>query len=119
MKTITLIHPIEIKAKETGELLESISSVPVRRLKTGDLLSAIDAAGGDDKPGTLLRYLTSRATRLTLKQVDDLELDDGVQIFEAVESFLPNSLRTGRIASNSSQGHSDTPPTSDGGDRDN
>ncbi|TXH32525.1 MAG: phage tail assembly protein [Rhodospirillaceae bacterium] len=116
MKTITFQSPLEIRAKEGGEVIEKIESCTVRALKTGDLLSALDAAG-EDKMGSLLAHLASRATRLTVKQIQSLSLEDGVEVIQTVESFLPASLRTGRLASPSSQGLSDTPPTFGDGDQ--
>jgi len=116
MKAFTFKTPLVTRSKETGEVIDKIESCTVRPLKTGDLLAALDGAG-DDKPGSLLRHLVSRSTRLTIKQIDDLDLEDGLALVSAVESFLPASLRTGRIASNSSQGPSDIPPTSDPGDQ--
>jgi hypothetical protein len=118
MRTVLLTQPFELKAKDSDDVLEKIDKVMVRPLKTGDLLSAIDGAGGKDNPGTLLRHLTSRATRLTLNQIDNLCLEDGMAIFDAVESFLPASLRTGADASKSSQGPLDTPTMSTTGDQD-
>jgi hypothetical protein len=117
MKIVNLTEPLERKAKDGDEVLDKVDKVMVRRLKTGDLLNAIDGAGGKDNPGTLLRHLTSRATRLSLKEVDDLCLEDGMAVMEAVESFLPASLRTGTSALKSSQEASDIPPTSTPGDQ--
>lgn len=108
METITLHDPLVLISKENGEVVDKIETVNIRRLKTGDLLSALDGAGSG-KEGSLTRHLISRATRLTLKQVDELEIGDFEQITEVLDRFLPNSLRTGGTQSSSSPEHSDTP----------
>lgn len=100
MEPIFLKHPLRRVVKDTGEVIESIDSVTVTRLKTGALLNALDAAG--ERQGSLMRHLISQSTRLSLEDVNRLELEDFMAISAEMESFLPASLQIGGTASNSS-----------------
>lgn len=106
MTTIYLKHPIELRTKD-GDVVKTIDSVEVTPLKTGALLNALDEAG--KREGSLLRALFKRSTRMSGDDVDRLHLEDFAVIMAEVESFLPASLRTGGMHSNSSQEHSDFP----------
>jgi hypothetical protein len=116
-KTIPLSTPIERRSKDSGKVLDAITELTLQPLKTGDLLAAIDHAGGEERAGKITGYLIARSARLKVQEVNDLPIEDGMKLLDAVKDFLPASLRTGGIASLSSEEALDIPPTADDGDQ--
>jgi hypothetical protein len=99
MTTVTLKEPLKTMVKETGEVVSEIKEVSVTPFATGTLLDAMDESGG--RQGSLMRSLISKTTRLSHADVDRLDLEDFAAISEEMERFLPASLRTGALGSNS------------------
>tara|TARA_R110000868_G_scaffold225568_2_gene477800 strand:- start:15197 stop:15493 length:297 start_codon:yes stop_codon:yes gene_type:complete len=94
--THTLIEPLVIKTKETGEEISRVDSITFRPLKGGDLLTAMDTSAG--KPGSYLRDLIARSTTLSHAQVDNMCSEDIGECIERVQAFLPRGLTTGDLA---------------------
>lgn len=117
MDKIYLTTPLEEKSKSDGSTVSKIDFVIPRPLKAGDLINALDAAG--DRAGSVFAHLMASSTRLTVKQVRELSLEDWASISEAVEVFLPASLKTGKPALKSSSEPLDTLPTLTGGPAEN
>lgn len=115
--TVFLKSPLQRIVKDTGEVVSTIDSVTVSKLKTGQLLTALDIAG--NKQGSLMRHLISMSTRLTHEEVDRLDIEDFTAISAEMEGFLPTSLQTGGTGSNSSQEPSGSQPATSGGDTQN
>lgn len=96
-KVITLKKPIELKKKETGEVLETIPKVTVREPDFGDLMDALDDCPGKEVPkGRLIGALVGACTGLTPDMVRRLSMADGFAVTEAVTDFLPAGLLTGK-----------------------
>jgi hypothetical protein len=114
MEKIFLKHPLELKNKETGEVVQRIDHVVMVRLKTGAYLNALDEAGS--KQGSLMRALLCRAARLSAESVDRLELEDFMTLAKELESFLPSGLKTGASGSSLSPEPSGFPQDGSDGD---
>jgi len=95
LKPFDLVAPIQIKGKQSGEVVQEITTITPRKLVAGDLVAAMDDSAGGSKAGAMIRTLMSRMSGLTQKQVDTLDLSDFVRLQECVEAFLPTSLKTG------------------------
>ncbi|TXH34793.1 MAG: phage tail assembly protein [Rhodospirillaceae bacterium] len=116
-RTVDLKTPLKIQTK-SGEVIEEIKTITLYPLKGGDLLSAFDAAG-TDKVGTMLAHLASRSSRLTISQIQALEVEDLFAVVNEVQSFFPRGLQIGPIVLNSSSEPSDIPTVSTTGGQDN
>lgn len=108
--TITLGQPIERRAAESGRLIERITELTLRPPTLGDLVAAMDAAGGT-APGTLTLHLAARLAGLSPRDLEGLSLADGAEVLAAVTGFMPAGLLTGSSGSPSSPEASASLPT--------
>jgi len=114
MNKIFLNHPLELKSKETGEVVQRIDHVVMTPLKTGAFLNALDEAGS--RQGSLMRALLSRACRLSGDNIDRLDLEDFMALSKEMESFLPAGLKTGATDLNLSPAPSGSPEVGSDGE---
>jgi hypothetical protein len=114
--TIRLRTPIERRTTE-GRIAERIEALTLRKPKLGDLVAAMDAAGGDRAMGTLTLHLAARCTGMSPGDLAELDLQDGAEVMEAVAGFMPAGLRNGTDGSTSSPASSASPPTGATGGR--
>jgi hypothetical protein len=109
--TITLGQPIERRAAESGRLIERITELTLRPPTLGDLVAAMDAAGGAAAPGTLTLHLAARLAGLSPRDLEGLSLADGAEVLAAVTGFMPAGLLAGTSGSPSSPEASASLPT--------
>lgn len=93
----TLRHPVQLKTKD-GELLETITSVRLRRLKGRDM-RALDQAKGN---GSTLLLLIAKSADLPPSTVDEFDGEDVTELGTIVSGFLGGTLPTGEPSSESS-----------------
>ncbi len=95
--THTLNFPIEIRNKETGEVIETIRELKIQRFK-GKHLKAADKAIGDSAK-TLA--LIAAAAGIPVAYLDEMDVEDLSNLSEVLESFFgkPLPLATGRTSS--------------------
>ena len=94
-RVIKLRQPIELRSAKTGEVISSITELTLRPPKLGDLVAAMDAAGGGKSAGTMTLHLAARCTGVSAADLEGLGLDDGAELLEAVAGFMPAGLGTG------------------------
>ena len=115
-KVIPLGTPIELISARDGTVVDRISEVTFRRPKSGDMVAAMDACGGDQtRVGSMLRAIVIRCCSLTDAQFDDLEPEDGQVLLEEAMAFLGNGPRTGQTPAGSSSPPSASPATGEAG----
>lgn len=83
-KVLKLKHPIMFGSEE-------IQEITIRKPVTGDLRKFPAEV---KNLGQILDF-ASHITNLNAPQIDMLDLEDGMKLFEEIMSFLPDSLRTG------------------------
>jgi hypothetical protein len=98
-KRIALRQPIELRSKATGQVVDSLGELVMRPLKLGDLVAAMDAAGGGKDIGTMTLHLAARSCGVSAEQLAELGLEDGAEVLNAVTDFMPAGLRTGTAGS--------------------
>lgn len=86
-----LKYPVEIKSAETGEVVEKITELKLRRPK-GKQLKVIDTATGE--VGKTLALIAACSGQ-TLKIADELDGEDIVELGVIVEGFFGGRLPTG------------------------
>lgn len=111
---LELEEPIRLISAETGQVVSEIAELRVRPPKLGDLVAAMDAAGGAN-PGTLTLHLAARLTGVPMRDLEGLGLADGGRLLDAVSGFMPAGLRTGTGGSPSSPAASASLPTGGSG----
>src|SRR3546814_17869230 len=92
MKTIVLKKPIELKAKDTGELLVSIDKLDLREPVFGDLVAFDQGKGQMDG----IIHLSARLAGIEVANMRTLGLEDTIQVHGAVQDFLPEGPQIGR-----------------------
>ncbi|MBX9594289.1 MAG: phage tail assembly protein [Roseomonas sp.] len=96
MQTIKLSQPIELRAKATGEVIDSLRELTLRPPNAGDMADALDEAGGDMKRvGSMTRFLACRCCGITPAQFNALPIADGIALITAAATFLPSGQETG------------------------
>lgn len=85
---IKLAHPVKV-----GE--EEITVLKLRHPKARDLR----ALGAPDKPFAMMLDLAIALSDLPRSVVDGLELEDAMNVVEAVSGFLPQLRPTGAMSS--------------------
>ncbi|SMF85923.1 Phage tail assembly chaperone protein, E, or 41 or 14 [Tistlia consotensis] len=111
MAPITLSKPIELRAKETGEVLVSITELTFREPEFGDLAAFDQGSGKVDG----LIHLAARLAGIEVANMRKLCLADSMRVIDVIQGFLPAGLLTGAIAQPSSQAPSGSPQASSGG----
>ena len=114
---ITLRQPIELRSTRTGEVVSRIAELTLRPLTLGDLVAAMDAAGGGKAAGTMTLHLAARSTGVSVADLEGLGLEDGAELLEAVAGFMPAGLGTGPATSKPPQARSGSRPTGATGDQ--
>lgn len=90
-----LKHPIEIRAKETGEIVETITELTFTRPK-GKHLKAMDRAEGETgKTLALLAAITGHPPSV----MDQLDGEDLASFEELIEGFFGGRRPTGATSS--------------------
>lgn len=117
--TLKLRQPIELRSAKTGAVISRIEELTLRAPKLGDLVAAMDAAGGNKSPGTMTLHLAARCTGMSAADLEGLCMEDGAELLEAVAGFMPAGLGTGPGISKSQPGPSASPPIGDAGDQPN
>lgn len=115
--SLTLLEPIQRISKQTGQVVDSITVITLRRPKLGDLVAAMDGAGAKASPGSMTLHLASRLSGIPAAELEDLGIEDGAALMELVADFMPAGLRTGTGGSPSSRGASASPQTGETGDQ--
>jgi hypothetical protein len=116
-RTIKLRQPIELRSAKTGDVISSIAELTLRSPKLGDLVAAMDAAGGGKSAGTMTLHLAARCTGVSAADLEGLGLEDGAELLEAVAGFMPAGLGTGPAISKSPPAPSGSRRTGDAGDQ--
>jgi hypothetical protein len=93
---LTLKEPLELRSAKTGEVINTIATLTLRKPKLGDLVAAMDAAGGTKEPGTMTLHLASRITGMPVRDLAELGLEDGAALLERVAGFMPAGLTGGK-----------------------
>lgn len=83
-KVLKLKHPVMFGTEE-------ISEIEIRKPVTGDLRKFPAEV---KNLGQILDF-AAHLTGLNAVQIDMLDLEDGMKLFEEIMGFLPDSLRTG------------------------
>lgn len=86
----TLKHPLELR-NASGEVIQTITELSLRRLKGRDL-KALDGAKGQ---GTMILALIAASAQLPPTTVDLLDGEDVTAAGEVVADFLGGSRPTG------------------------
>lgn len=97
--TVQLSEPIMVENQE-------VASLTLRRPKAGDLIVTDHAKGDMGKTFALLERLTATPE----SSLRELEMEDFAELSEKLADFLPDSLRTGALASRPSRGDSKPNP---------
>ncbi len=116
---LTLMEPIQRVSKQTGQVVDSITEITLRRPKLGDLVAAMDAAGSKASSGSMTLQLAARLSGIPAAELEELGMEDGQALLELVAGFMPAGLRTGTGGSPSSRGASASPQTGETGDQPN
>jgi hypothetical protein len=96
VKTIHLSNPIQRRSAMTGEVVDRVAELTLREPTAGDMVDALDEAGGDTRRiGSLTRALACRCAGISRADFDALSLDDGSRLMEAVAGFLPAGPKIG------------------------
>lgn len=94
-QSVTLKHPIEIRAKDSGEIIETITEVTLSRVK-GRHLKALDSVTGDYNQ-TL--FLIAKMTGHPPSTIDEMDGEDITAIGEIIEGFFGKRRKTGKTSS--------------------
>lgn len=93
-RVVRLREPV-VRRTKAGDPVETLAEITLRPPKLGDLVAAMDAAGGSTAVGTLTLHLAARCSGLTPGELGELGLLDGAEVMEAVAGFMPPGLRAG------------------------
>lgn len=115
--SLTLLEPIQRVSKQTGEVVDSITEIHLRRPKLGDLVAAMEAAGPGASSVSMTLQLAARLSGIPAAELNELCMEDGAALLELVAGFMPAGLRTGTGGSPSSRGASASPQTGETGDQ--
>jgi len=115
--SLTLLEPIQRVSKQTGEVVDSITEIHLRRPKLGDLVAAMEAAGANATSVSMTLHLAAQLSGIPAAELRELCMEDGAALLELVAGFMPAGLRTGTGGSPSSRGASASPQTGETGDQ--
>lgn len=90
--TIPLSNPIELKAKDTGQVLVSVAEICLRKPLAGDLMVFDQAAGKMEA----MQRLIAKVAGLDFETVKRMEVEDFYRVAEKLKDFLPDGLPTGQ-----------------------
>jgi hypothetical protein len=85
-----LLFPVELR-NTTGEVIETITTLSLRRLKAKELRTLDNAKGS----GTVLLRMIALSSGLPPSTVDEMDAADAANAGATVASFLGGSLPTG------------------------
>lgn len=85
----TLKHPIEIRSKETGALLETITELTLHRPK-GKVLKAIDKITGE---GSAALAIFAAIAGVPPSVMDEIDMEDLAELQEVGAPFLASFQR--------------------------
>ena len=106
-----LKHPIQRISASTGQVVDEVSELVFRRPKLGDLIAAMDAAGPGAPRGTVILALAARLAGVSTRDLEGLDIEDGLAVIDEVGGFMPAGPRTGSDGSPSSPAASASLPT--------
>lgn len=112
---LVLKEPITRVSKQTGQVVDTIAEIQLRRPKLGDLVAAMDASGAGAAKGSMTLHLAARLSGIPAAELGDLGIEDGVALMELVAGFMPAGLQTGTGGSPSSREASASPQTGETG----
>jgi hypothetical protein len=113
--SLVLKEPIQRVSKQTGQVVDSIAEITLRRPKLGDLVAAMEAAGAGASAGSMTLHLAARLSGIPAAELSELGLEDGAALMELVAGFMPAGLKTGMVGSPSPQAASASPPIGETG----
>lgn len=116
---LVLREPIQRVSKQTGQVVDSIAEITLRRPKLGDLVAAMEAAGAGASAGSMTLHLAARLSGIPAAELSELDMEDGAALMELVAGFMPAGLKTGTGGSPLPLGASASPPTGETGDQPN
>lgn len=94
-KTYTLKHPIEVRAKDSGEVIERISALTFSR-PTLRSMRAMDKAEGEiGKTIVLIAALTNQPPSV----IDEMDAEDLLALAEVVQGFFGGFPPIGKASS--------------------
>ncbi len=91
-RSYALKHPVQLRTRD-GEVVETITTLELRRLKAKEL-RALDNAKGN---GSVLLTMLGLSAGLPPSTVDELDAEDAADAGTIVAGFLGGSLPTGAL----------------------
>lgn len=114
-RILPLTRPLELRSKETGQVLVAITELRLRRPTLGDLVDAMSGAGPATSRGEFTIHFASLLSGTPVADLRRLDITDGMALMEALVDFMPAGLLTGSSGSPSSPAASASPPTGEAG----